>query len=457
MRRRPPVIVIPVVGVAIVLALPVWVAAPKAWAQALPEIVEEESANEPVGYTPADTAAATASPASTLVLTGYVDVGFVNAQGDGTSFAPGDTRLPADYGVDPFATAVNSRGDAASTASGGRFVNGFLPYSAGVGGRPSFLINTINVDVRFTAPTAPVMVFTRLQLVPRAGGDAGNDLDGDGTRVVAEQAFGRITPFESTELALAVGKFDSVFGIEYLENQANLRTGITPSLIARYTTGQSIGAKLFYRLQIAPLWSALSLNAAATTSGTMVTSLQTPHASLTGVPVGSARLGYELNLPRVQVKAGASGLVGPRNDQADADSLQRAWGVDVRVHWFGLAFSGEYLVLDQDRGAGPKRTGLGQFPLPSAFHVEGFYAQLAYGRDVTLGPLRRATVYARGEQRHARFEGFTPVKVRRLTAGLRLDLWDSLALKGEVLMNREVEGAPTVENDVYATSVVWTW
>ena len=69
-------------------------------------------------------------------------------------------------------------------------------------------------------------------------------------------------PFDSQELALSVGKFDSVFGIEYLDNQANIRTGITPSLIARYTTGQSIGAKLFYRLQIAPLWSALSLNVA---------------------------------------------------------------------------------------------------------------------------------------------------------------------------------------------------
>ena len=41
-----------------------------------------------------------------------------------------------------------------------------------------------------------------------------------------------------------------MFGIEYLDNQANIRTGITPSLIARYTTGQSLGAKAFYRIQI---------------------------------------------------------------------------------------------------------------------------------------------------------------------------------------------------------------
>ena len=66
---------------------------------------------------------------------------------------------------------------------------------------------------------------------------------GDATRVELQQAFGRLTPFSSHEFAVSVGKFDSVFGIEYLENEANLRTGITPSLIARYTTGTPLGVK----------------------------------------------------------------------------------------------------------------------------------------------------------------------------------------------------------------------
>ena len=74
--------------------------------------------------------------------------------------------------------------------------------------------------------------------------------------MLVEQAFGRVQPFSDHELMLFVGKFDSVFGIEYLENQAPLRTGVTPSLLARYTTGTSLGAKLFYRLQLAPLLSA---------------------------------------------------------------------------------------------------------------------------------------------------------------------------------------------------------
>src|SRR5205085_11460166 len=134
-------------------------------------------------------------------------------------------------------------------------------------------------------------LFGRLQFLPRYGG-AGNE-----TRVLVEQAFARIVPFTALELAFSIGKFDSVFGIEYLENEANLRTNVTPSLIARYTTGQSLGLKAFYRFQIPKAWSAVSINFAATNGGTLVETLSPPDLSLSGRPIGSARLGYELNLP----------------------------------------------------------------------------------------------------------------------------------------------------------------
>jgi hypothetical protein len=59
--------------------------------------------------------------------------------------------------------------------------------------------------------------------------------------------------------------------------------------------------------------------------------------------------------------------------------------------------------------------------------------------------------------RHATFEGFTPVTVDRITAGLRLDVWDSLIVKAEVLVNRELAGAPEVANNVGTASVVYSW
>jgi hypothetical protein len=408
---------------------------------------EAEPINDSEGYTPPAQGPGAPSP---LSINGYVDVGFARAQGDGTSFAPGDTRLPADYGVDTFAPAVNSRGDAASTDAGGRFVNGFLPRSAGIGGRPSFLLNTVNVDLKYAAPAVPLTVFSRVQLIPRFTGQ------GDDTRVLVEQAFGRLIPVDSQELAITVGKFDSVFGIEYLDNQANIRTGITPSLIARYTTGQSIGAKLFYRLQIAPLWSALSLNVAATNSGNFVEALQPPDASLTGRPVGSGRLGYELNTAPVQVKLGVSAMYGPRNDQPDPDAHQKALGADLRIALFGLYVNAEYVRVDEDAG-GPKTTSAGQFPLSSGFWARGGYAQLAYALPLEVGALRKVTLYGRYDRRHAWFDGFTPITVERFTGGLRLDLWESLILKGEYLVNRELAGAPTVANDVLTTSLVYSW
>ena len=410
---------------------------------------EPEPINDSEGYTPPPEGAGAPAPFS---INGYVDVGFAKAQGDGTSFAPGDTRVPLDYGVDGFAPAVNSRGDAASTDPGpGRTVNGFLPRSAGIGGRPSFLLNTLDVDLKYVAPGAPLTVFSRVQFLPRF-----IETGGDATRVYVEQAFGRLVPFDSQEMALSVGKFDSVFGIEYLDNQANIRTGITPSLIARYTTGQSIGAKLFYRVQIAPLWSALSLNVAVTNSGNFVEVLQPPDANLTGAPVGSGRLGYELNAAAMQAKLGVSALYGPRNDQPDRSARQRELGADLRVAVAGVYLNAEYIRVEEDDG-GPKTTGAGAFPFASGFHARGGYAQLAYALSLDLGPLRKLTVYARYDRRHAWFEGYTPITVDRITGGVRLDLWEALILKVEYLDNRELAGAPTVANNVFTSSLVYSW
>lgn len=408
----------------------------------------EVTVTEESGFTPA----AGTETAPPLVIMGYVDVGFADVEGNGSSFVPSDPRLPVDYGVDPFAPAVNTRGDVASTDAGGLFANGFLPRSMGIGGRPSFFLNTVNFDVRYQPAHAPVMVFTRLHVLPRYGGPRGND-----TSLYLEQAFGRVTPFSGREFFVSVGKFDSVFGIEYLENQSNFRTNITPSLFARYTTGTSVGAKAFYRQQLAPLWSALSLNVSATNSGNWTESLKTPDVSLTGRPVLAARLGYELNLPFVQVKLGGSGLVGPRNDQATTDARNTMWAADARLYAFGVSFSGEYVHVDEEEGAVGKATGLGEFPLSSAFQAQGFWAMLAYTLRLDLGPLDAVTAYYRYERRTASFEGFRELEVDRVTAGGRLDLWSAVIVKAEVLFNGERRGAPMVNNDVLAFSAVYSW
>src|SRR5580765_1004350 len=139
-----------------------WVAFGAAWAAAgLPRVAAAADAPallEPAGDTaeeaPAEEPPGAPTPqASPLVITGYVDVGFAKAQGNGTSwpadFMPPTVGAPADYYVDTFAPTVNSRGDVASTVppqppglTSPNTTNGFLPRSAGIGGKPSFLLNT---------------------------------------------------------------------------------------------------------------------------------------------------------------------------------------------------------------------------------------------------------------------------------------------------------------------------
>lgn len=409
---------------------------------------DDADAQTASGYTPP---AAAVEPA--FQISGYVDVGFADAQGNGTSFPRADLRLPADYGVDAFAPAVNGRGDVASADPGGRFVNGFLPRSTNIGGHPSFLLNVMNLDLRYQSRQAPLLIFARIQLLPRWDGRGA----GDQTHVYLEQAFGRLAPLEGREVFLFIGRFDSAFGIEYLDNPSPIRTGVTPSLFARYTTGQSVGAKLFSRIQVAPLWSALSLNVSATNSGAMIEALQPPDASLTGVPVLSGRLGYELNLRWAQVKLGGSGLRGPRNDQFDRHAMQTMWGADARLYAFGLSLSGEYVHVDEEAGSADKQTGIGGYALSSEFLARGYWAQAAYTLGLGWGALRAVTPYGRFEHRHARFEGFRPVTVERITAGLRVDLWQHTIAKAEYLWNDEIAGAPRVRNNVFTAAVVQQW
>jgi len=400
------------------------------------------------GYTPDEDRGGT----EVLRFTGYVDVGFARATGNGSSFLAADTRAPLDYGVDAFAPMVNSRGEVASAATGGRFTNGFLPRSVGIGATPSILLNTVSADVRYQPHAFPVYLFARLQLMPRLLAT------GDQTRVELQQAFGRLSPIPNAEFAISLGRFDSVFGIEYLENEANLRTGIVPSLIARYTTGQSLGVKVFYRVQLPALWSALSFNAAATNSGTLIEALVPVDLSLVGVPVGSARLGYELNLQAVQAKLGLSAFYGPRNDQRAPSARQLGLGVDARLNLAGLALAGEFLRFQEDRGPlVGKVTGAGEAAFASAFEVWGGWGRVAYTLPWKSEAVNGFTLAVRYDHRKARFEGYVWVETDRLTVSGRLDLLDFLALKAEGVFNRELHGAPSIDNDVFTASAVLTW
>ncbi len=422
--------------------------APAPAAAAEESIPEEAMTNaaDTAGYSPPDMSVLNPS----LRINGYVDIGFARATGNGTSFSPNDTTVPLDYGADTFATAVNSRGDVASTNAGGQFTNGFLPHSMGIGGHAAAFINVADLDVSYAPATLPLLGFVRLQGLPRFSSS------GDSSSLLVEQAFVRVIP-TPYELSLTVGKSDSVFGIEYNENESPLRAGVTPSLIARYTTGQMLGAKLFYRVSILPISSAISFNLAATANGTLVDTLSPPDTSQTGRPIFAGRFGYELHLSAVEIKLGASGEKGPRNDQSDPSVQQWLVGADARIAGGPLELRGEFIHIDQDAGGYDKVNGLGAQTLVSGFVATGGYGQLALHADFNYTALHKITIYGRYERRHAQFEGFRAVTVDRITAGIRLDLWTQLALKTEGLLNRELEGEPDVDNNVWTNSLIYSW
>jgi hypothetical protein len=157
------------------------------------------------------------------------------------------------------------------------------------------------------------------------------------------------------------------------------------------------------------------------------------------------------------VKLGASGVRGPRNDQLDREAEQVLWGFDGRIIVPPVTLSGEFVNVSEGESSIPgKVTGLGMFPIASAFNARGFWIQGADELPLPMLPVR-VTVYARYERRHAAFRAFIPITVDRITAGLNVALGDSVQVKGEVLFNRELEGAPQVDNNVYTSSVVWSW
>jgi hypothetical protein len=149
------------------------------------------------------------------------------------------------------------------------------------------------------------------------------------------------------------------------------------------------------------------------------------------------------------------GVYGGRNDQHDPTVRQWLLGADLRVVFKGLSLSAEAVKVHQDEGAADKSNGLGPQTVVSEFAARGAYATLSYTLPVSDGALRKFIPYLRYDRRRAEFEGFPAYTVDRWTIGFRVDLWEELIVKAEGLLNGEVSGLPTVDNNVFTSSFVY--
>jgi hypothetical protein len=391
-----------------------------------------------------------------VVVGGYIDLGFFVPQGDGSGIVRdgGNLLFPQynHYGWvmvgDILSTAVNSRGEIADQ---GTEATGAVPRFDSVhsGGAPSFIANEVNLTLTSGLGETAV-ASASVNFVPRSGSNfnLGDFIDVDLAQV-------EWMPTKSQRTSFFAGKFDSVIGIEYRERKASQRFGITPSLIARYTTGTALGLKV--RHKMGP--DDLVVIAAAVTNGSFTTEQFHFYNEIdtNAGKTASGRLSLHPPTP-FELELGVSGSWGSQDRARASDKAMWFYGADLQLRVATVDFKAQYL-----RGAAPGNA------LDEVYGLDlhgGGYAEV----DWMVTPL--FGVLGRGEFRDALVwldTGATPppgttmppvenrlyvTKSWRGVAGIRLAFSDRVVFKAEYLRNGEYGGIPEIKNDVFTTSLV---
>jgi len=377
----------------------------------------------------------------TVTLNGYVDFGFYAVEGDGSGVRqdvlhtyPGYPGYAWVFPGDLLAPAINTRGEVANLGD----LPGVDRYDPIHSGAPGFIVNELNLRLR-ASPVPTAIITGSLNFTPRTGGNfaLGDMFDVD----LAQLEW---LPTESQRTSIFVGKIESVLGIEYRQRKSDQRFGVTPSLIARYTTGTALGVKVRSKFGDDD-WLVI---AAALTNGSNTTEQfffydeTARHAWKTG----SARLSVRLPLP-FTLELGASGSYGAQ-DRTSSDQ-HRMWfaGIDLQAHVGPVDVLAQWLT---GRAPGDVTENAYSLDLHGGGYVEvhamltsswGVLGSVGYrSADITL-PTTRAY----------------PSRNWRGTVGVRwmIDTW--AILKAEYLHNGEYGDVPTIPDDVFTSSLVLTY
>jgi len=379
-------------------------------------------------------------PQYPIKLTGYGDLGLFGTQGDGTGFRRdiGHKMFPerSEFGWvfygDLLATQINSRGDVAD-----------LGHAPGVdrfdsvhsGGNLTFLVNELNLTV--DAGLGSSALFTSsVNFTPRAGTEfrLGDSFDVDLVQL-------EWMPTQDGNTSIFVGKVDSVLGIEYKGRKAPERFGITPSLVARYTTGTAVGIKARTKLAGDHL-----VLAAAVTNGSFGTEQfhffqetdSNNFKTLSGraavrIPIGSGSL-----------ELGPSGQWGTQDGNRDGSAAMWFAGADAELQTPRVDIKAQWL---KGKAPGDEVTMTYSLDLKQGGYVE---------TNVIVTPI--LGLLGRAEFRDAEVRQGTArlyiTKSWRATAGLRLILNAHAIIKAEYSHNGEYGGSPSIPDDVITTSAV---
>jgi len=382
---------------------------------------------------------------------GYVDVGFFATSGNGAGTR---SDLIGQYfpeylaaGVpgswvfmgDPLSTTVNSRGDVADTGESRAVV--FDPINSR--GKSTALVNAVNLAL-FTGIGETGSATVSIDFVPRARDVS--DIAGlfVGDFVDVKLAYGEWKPkLDHLELSVQAGKFDSVLGFEYRSFEAPDRTGVTPSLICRYTCGRPIGLKARARIQDKVIANVAVTNGSHFNEG-FTFAAETDTNQLKTV---AGRLSY---LHDGKIEVGASGAFGAQDFQPDDGVYQWHVGADFHAEIQDVELTAEYV---KGKAKGATSPGmLARCDLAPCLDYQGAYGQVAYRLTNTFVP------YVRVDWRDAVHEsGASFVYISELvrgTLGLRAEIGTRVIWKVEGTLNRELGRIPQFPNDVVTTSLV---
>ena len=375
-----------------------------------------------------------------IKITGYGDLGAFATQGDGTGFRRdiGHTAMPSlgNYGWvfygDLLATQINSRGDVADLGQAPGVERFDSVHS---GGKLTFLVNELNLGVK--AGLGPTAMFTgSVNFTPRSGSNfnLGDSFDID----IAQLEW---MPTEDGKTSIFVGKVDSVLGNEYKTRKASDRFGITPSLMARYTTGTAIGIKARTLLFDDHL-----ILAAAVTNGSFVTEqfFFNQETDSNNFKTVSGRAALRFGVLGGTLEVGPSGSWGTQDTTPDNGPKMWFAGVDAELAMPRINVKAQWL---KGKAPGDPDTMSYALDLRQGGYVEA---------DVLVTPL--IGVLGRAEFRDADMtlglERMYRTRNWRATGGVRLSISPNATIKAEFSHNGEYADTPSIPDDVVTTSAV---
>jgi hypothetical protein len=289
---------------------------------------------------------------SRLSVSGYVDLGFfapIGNNGVGWVRDVANRQFPeySNYAWtfvgDILGSPINSRGEAADLGDS----PGVERFdSVDSNGAPGFIVNEVNLRLGYTLADDAIMRAS-VNFIPRSAAEdfaLGDFLEVD----LAELEY-LLT--DDGQTSLFVGKTLPVFGIEYTDRKSDERFGITPSLVARYTTGPQLGAKI--RSKLFDEW--LIVAAAITNNTSTVEQFhfyreidRNAAKTLNGRAALSIPLGGFEALEGHRLELGLSGEIGAQDNDRRSD--RELWFVGADAQYQGTNFALKAQIL---RGEAP--------------------------------------------------------------------------------------------------------